>query len=140
MTDASDAIAERIAARRDRERAAREAKWAAMAPEDLLALRIEQSHGDLDAVTSTFLGLSVPMWIDQMRHWRPERRLIKARELANVIAFEQGAAALCDPEARGTSKRGELGKVFNALAQGLALLAFCPGGVVFAGHHFEVKP
>lgn len=133
-------IAARIAARYERERAEREAKWAAMTDEDILRLRLEESRGDIDPLTRAFIGATVPMWIDQMRPWRPERRLLKARELADVIAFEQCSAALCDPEARGTGKKaGGLAKAFNAIAQGLALIAFCPGGVVFGGHHFEAR-
>lgn len=108
-----------------------------MTDADLLRMRIEESRGDLDPVTSAFLGLAVPMWIDQMRAWHPDRRAYKGRELVEVIAYEQAVAAMADPEARGTAKKGEKGRAFNAIAQGLACLAYCPGGVVFAGHHWE---
>jgi hypothetical protein len=131
------AIAERIRARRARERAEREAKWAGMSDTDILRLRIEESRGEVDFVTGAFLGLSVPMWIEEMRAWSPDRREHKAHELSEVIAYGAGAAALADPDRRGTTKRGALGGAFNAVAQGLACLAFCPGGVVFAGHHWE---
>lgn len=130
-------LAARIAARRARERAAREAKWAAMTDEDILRLRIEESRGDLDPITTAFLGATVPMWIHEMRRWSPERREHKARELGQVIAYGPGAAALADPDRRGSTRSGALGSAFNALAQGLACLAFCPGGIVFAGHHWE---
>lgn len=129
----------RIAERFAKMRAEREAKWAATSDEELLRMRIEESRKDLDPVTTAFLGVSVPMWIALMRPWHPERRATKAHELVEIIAYEQGVAALCDPEARGTARRGELGKAFNAIAQGLACLAFCPGGIVFAGNHWEER-
>jgi len=135
----SDATLDRIALRRARERAEREAQWAAMSDEQLLRLRIAESAAEFDRVTGAFLGLAVPMWIDQMRYWPAERRANKAHELAEVIAFGQGSAAMADPAARGTEKKGGLALTFNALAQGLACLAFCPGGVVFAGHHWEER-
>lgn len=37
-------------------------------------------------------------------------------------------------------KAGESARVFNALAKGLAAAAFVPGGVTFAGIHFEERP
>lgn len=134
----TDPVADRIAARFARQRAEREAKWAATSDEEILRMRIEESRKDLDDVTTAFLGLTVPMWIEMMRPWHADRRVHKGRELVEVIAYEQAVAAMCDPEARGTAKRGEKGRAFNAVAQGLACLAFCPGGIVFAGHHWEV--
>jgi hypothetical protein len=131
-----DRIAERFA----RMRVERAAKWARTSDEEILRMRIAESEQDVDPVTKAFLGLTVPMWIELMRPWRPERREQKAHELGELIAYEQGVAALCDPEARGTARKGELGKAFNAIAQGLACLAFCPGGIVFAGHHWEALP
>lgn len=133
------ALRERIAARHARERAERDAKWAATSDQQLLRMRIEESRGDIDPVTASFLGLAVPMWIDRMRAWDPDRRAFTGRELVETIAYEQSVAALADPEARGTAKKGEKARAFNAIAQGLACLAFCPGGVVFAGHHWEVS-
>jgi hypothetical protein len=126
-----------IAERFDRQRAEREAKWAATSDDEILRMRIEESRGGLDPVTTAFLGLTVPMWIEMMRPWHPERRVRKGHELVELIAYEQAIAAMCDTEARGTIKPGGLTKAFNAIAQGLACLAYCPGGIVFAGHHWE---
>lgn len=39
-----------------------------------------------------------------------------------------------------SKKKGETAKVFNLVAEMLAGLAFQPGGVTFAGAHYEVKP
>lgn len=36
-------------------------------------------------------------------------------------------------------KPGETAKVFNALADGLAVMAFCPGGVTFCGTRYHAR-
>jgi hypothetical protein len=133
------AITDRTRVRFEKMRAAREAKWAATTDEQLLRMRIEASAKDTDATTMMCLGLAVPMWIDRMRYWRPAHREQVAHELGERVAYDQSIAAVVDPDARGTVKKGEIGSAFNAIAQGLACLAFCPGGVVFAGYHWEVE-
>ena len=132
-------IVARIKARFVRMRAEREAYWASRTAEDLLRMRIEESVGDTDAITRSLLGFAVPIWIDKMRFWRWEYRQQVAALCQEVISHHQGIAAICDTEARGTARKGDLALCFNAMAQGLALLAFCPGGIVFAGHHWEAQ-
>ncbi len=39
----------------------------------------------------------------------------------------------------GGRKKGRAAELLNALADALAVLAFCPGGVTFAGMKFEGK-
>lgn len=127
----------RIEARFVRMRAERQAYWASRTEEQLLQMRLEESQGDIDPMTRSMLGFAVPMWIDKMRFWRWEYRQQVAVLCGDVISHHQGIAAICDTAARGTARKGDLALCFNALAQGLALLAFCPGGIVFAGHHWE---
>ena len=55
----------------------------------------------------------------------------KAQEYANVIA-EKGDLILF----KSKKKRGSA-EAIHALCYGLAVLAFCPGGVTFAGQHFS---
>lgn len=38
------------------------------------------------------------------------------------------------------AKKGETAEVFNGLADALAVLSFCPGGVKFRGEHWEANP
>ncbi len=130
-------IVARIKARFARMRVEREAYWASRTEEQLLQMRLEESQGDIDPMTRSMLGLAVPLWIDRMRFWRWEYRQQVAVLCRDVIAHHQGIAAICDTEARGTARKGDLALCFNAMAQGLGLLAFCPGGIVFAGHHWE---
>lgn len=128
------------AQRRDR---ARRAAAPQLTDAELLTRRIFESRGDTDEITRMSLGLAVPMWIDRMLYWRPSYREQVAQELVEITAGDQGMAALCDRDAALSSKRhnpGEMADAFNAVAQGLACLAFCPGGVVFAGYHWEVTP
>jgi hypothetical protein len=132
-------IVARIQARFVRMRAEREAYWASRTEEQLLQMRLEESQGDIDPMTRSMLGLAVPMWIDKTRFWRWEYRQEVAALCQEVISHHQGIAAICDTEARGTARKGDLALCFNAIAQGLALLSFCPGGIVFAGHHWEAQ-
>lgn len=75
------------------------------------------------------LQAAVPLWIEQWRD-RPEAdRIARAHELAPIIA-SQGDALLF--KAKNTPK------VFNALAEGLAVLAYAPGGVTVFGLKWDV--
>lgn len=141
--DAADPNIDRIRARFDRERAERDAKWAATSDEEILRMRIEESRNGLDMITTAALGVAVPMWIDRMRHWFPREREHRAHALVETLAFTQGSAAMVDRDAMLSSKKhnpGEMAAAFNVLAEGLACLAYCPGGIVFAGNHWEAKP
>lgn len=142
LTD-PEAITAHVRARFVRMRAEREAKWARTTDAQLLRMRIEGSAKDMDPITSACLAVAVPMWIDKMRHWLPREIEQRAHALVAVTAFDPSIAALVDDTARTSTKKhqpGKLGKAFDAIAEGLACLAHCPGGVVFAGYHWEVKP
>lgn len=85
------------------------------------------------------LEAAVPLWILELQRMseveRDRVRMIWAREGADDIAFRG------DVLQYGGGKRGDAAKAFNHLARGLAVLAFQPGGVDFAGLHFEAtKP
>jgi hypothetical protein len=75
------------------------------------------------------LQAAVPLWIGRVREMTPGQRQARAAELAQVIA-ERGDSILF----RG--KRGESAAAFNALAEGLAIGAFQPGGVTAFGSHW----
>jgi hypothetical protein len=76
------------------------------------------------------LSAAVPLWIEELRPLEPEQRLARASGLADIIA-EHGDIILY----RG-GKRGESARAFNALAEGLAIGAFQPGGVTAFGQHW----
>lgn len=122
---------------RERQRA----HQASLSDADLLALRIQESYADTGELTRQFLGLAVPMWIEKMRWWPGRYRERRAHELGEELAASQGLVADDNPEGRvPRSERGEVAPQFNLLAQGLGLLALCPGGVVFAGQHWQAEP
>lgn len=82
----------------------------------------------------TSLSAAVPLWIEELRHLPEEARMRLGRECAQVIA-EKG-----DVIQFKSKKAGETAAAFNALAKGLACLAYVPGGVTFLGVHFEAAP
>ncbi|HEU4582678.1 MAG TPA: hypothetical protein VFS67_30685 [Polyangiaceae bacterium] len=119
----------------------KQAHLSSLSDADLLALRIDESRSDVGEVTRICLCLAVPMWIDKMRWWRAARREQLAHELGEEIAASHVLVADDNPEGRvPSSERGTVALGFNRIAQGLALLAFCPGGVVFAGEHWQAQP
>lgn len=79
------------------------------------------------------LALAVPIWIEKVRRYSPAYRAQRARVLGPIVA-EKG-----DVIQFKSKKKGETADAFNALAEGLAILAFAPGGVKFAGMHWEAK-
>lgn len=84
---------------------------------------------------ATTLALAVPIWIDriQRERWPWDRIQARARECAQIVA-EKGDVILY----RG-KKRGETARAFNALAEGIALASFVPGGIKTFGMHFEAQ-
>jgi len=76
------------------------------------------------------LQAAVPLWIEKVRHYSDAQRTERAGLCAQVIA-EKGDVLQYGGKGAG--------KAFNALAEGLACLAFAPGGVKFAGMHWEAK-
>lgn len=81
-------------------------------------------------LTST-LQLAVPMWIDQMRRYPWEHVQARAKVCSQHIA-EHGDLILFKGK-----KKGESAEAFNRLAEGVACLAFAPGGVKLWGSHWE---
>ena len=81
------------------------------------------------------LQAAVPLWITELQrlHGGPTALDVrKARALVAPLLETQGDALLYQRVARG-----ETAEVFNALAYGLAVLAFQPDGVTVWGLHFE---
>ena len=77
------------------------------------------------------LSAAVPLWILKLKRM-PWAQVIEQRERSAQMIAEHGDNILYRAK-----KKGETAAAFNALAEALAMLAFCPGGVTFAGLHFE---
>lgn len=94
----------------------------------------ERDHNETTRLLlAGMLSLAVPLWIEAMRNWSEEERMEYGRKCADIVA-EKGDVILY----RG--KKGESAAAFNALAEGVAALAFAPGGVSIFGLHFEARP
>lgn len=80
------------------------------------------------------LAVAVPLRLMELAQLDPETRgrriRVWATDAANDVAYRG------DDLLFGSKKSGGAARVFNALAQGLAALAYCPGGVTFAGRHW----
>lgn len=81
----------------------------------------------------TSLEVAVPLWIHQLKSWPIERIMARAHELAGVVASTADVAQFKN------AKKGQTAAAFNALAEGIACLAFAPGGVKRFGLHFEAQ-
>lgn len=77
------------------------------------------------------LQAAVPLHIVFMRDWTARERLDRARWAADEVAAH-GDVLLFGGE------RGAAAGAFNALAKGLAVGAYQPGGIDFAGLHWCV--
>lgn len=76
---------------------------------------------------STFVPLMIQEFLLR------QRVLVMPRhDLAQVIAAHGDALLYRIP--------GQTARAVSALVEGLATMAFCPGGVTFMGLHFEVPP
>lgn len=85
------------------------------------------------ALLEATLSAAVPLWIMQFQR-RPWSELQELAARAGQIVAEKG-----DIIQYRSKKKGETAAAFNALAQGLAVLAFAPGGVKFLSLRFEAK-
>lgn len=79
------------------------------------------------------LQVSVPLYIARLVHEPWSRVAQRARECAQVVA-SQGDVILYR-----SRRQGQTAGAFNHLAEGLACVAFCPGGVTIFDLHFEAK-
>lgn len=84
-----------------------------------------------DFLLMATLEVAVPLWIERVRPMPMDARLARAQELADVVAAKGDVIMF------KSSKKGESGAAFNALAEALAIMAFAPGGVLFNGQRWE---
>jgi hypothetical protein len=75
----------------------------------------------------------VPLWIEQLRQLPFAEVQRQAKECCDMVAHHG------DNILYRSKKKGESAKAFNALAKGLACLAFAPGGVNAFGGHWQTN-
>lgn len=81
----------------------------------------------------TSMSAAVPLWIVKIKDtpWSELQQWMK--ENGEVISFES------DCLFNGRGAPGQVAKVFNALAKGIAILSYCPGGVRPFGMEFDAR-
>lgn len=90
-------------------------------------------EGPNQALLTGMLAVAIPMWVEQLKKRPFAELLARGGGLADIIATKGDVLQF------GGGKKGETGAAFNALAEALAILSFFPGGVTFAGDHYENK-
>lgn len=80
------------------------------------------------------LSAAVPIWIQELRSLTPEERAERIEGSAELLASEG------DSLLYSGGPPGKAAELFNRLAEGMAVLAFQPGGVSAFGLHFEADP
>lgn len=95
--------------------------------------RMEQADSLKLVLLQSTLSVAVPLRIEEMKK-RPWSFIEeRARVCGQVIASEG------DNILFRSKKEGKTAEVFNRLAEGIACLAFTPGGVKVFGMHFEAR-
>ena len=86
-----------------------------------------------DFLMKTHLEAMVPLAIQEIVRSGgiTDEHINRARGIAWDVA-EHGDILLYK-----SNKKGESARMMNKLVEGLAILSFCPGGVIFAGLHFK---
>lgn len=82
------------------------------------------------------MSAAVPLRIEALKQkgGPSDEDLKRAREVGVLLA-EKGDVFLF-----GGGKKGEAADLFNKVAEAVAVLAFCPGGVKLFGSTFEANP
>lgn len=76
------------------------------------------------------LQAAVPLWIHKVRNLTEDQQHARAQRCADQVA------AHGDLIQHRSKKKGESATAFNGLAEGIAVLAYNAGGVVFMGTHW----
>jgi hypothetical protein len=113
------------------------------------------NHGKDDALPADALAIAlsaaVPLWILEVRGWTQLERAERAAACAAIVSMGEkqdevrgrhgaGPALLANGEIASGSNEGGPAAVFTAIACGLAILSYQPGGIFYAGRHWETKP
>lgn len=88
-----------------------------------------------DLLLRLTIGVAVPLLIaDLKRIGGPtEYNMEQVRSYSHILGAEG------DTILYKSNKKGQTARNTNILCEALAVLSFCPGGVTFAGLHFEEK-
>ena len=79
------------------------------------------------------LQMAVPLWVDKFRD-QPFEELVSQGQMNVAWLCEKGDSLFLLGKDEGDTARS-----FNAVAENLAILSFCPGGIDAFGLHFESR-
>lgn len=87
------------------------------------------------------LQVAVPLWVEQFRPMAWEERMRVRDGCLGALCTGEGPGleGVANLACGAKGKPGQVAGAFNALAKALALGALQPGGVTFAGMHFEAS-
>lgn len=92
----------------------------------------------MEGLLATAMATAVPLWIMRLREagGPTQADIERCRELSATLSGPGGEGLVVS----GEHKKGEVAKAFNAAAEGIAILSFCPGGIrifgmLFCGRH-----
>jgi hypothetical protein len=83
------------------------------------------------------LELAVPLWISKLQYKPMDYVLERARECGQMVASHGDIIQFKSP--KSSKETVGTASAFNHLAEGIACLAFAPGGVTVFGLHWEAK-
>lgn len=86
-----------------------------------------------EVLLQSTLACAVPLWIERLKREPWSHVQERTRVCGDAIA-ETGDVILFK-----SKRKGKTAEAFNRLAEGVACLAFAPGGVRVFGLHFEAK-
>ena len=81
------------------------------------------------------LNAAIPFWVAQIKSMTQERFNTRFIELTSKLPSILGAKG--DILMYGSEKEGEVSKLFNEVAEAVALMSFFPGGIKIFGGHWE---
>jgi len=93
------------------------------------------AHSDTYRELAMLLGVAVPLWITRLLNRDGPRTEDFTRIAGYSDELGSADAVLC-----GSKQPGAIASFFNKLAEAMAVLSFCPGGIELFGLHYESAP
>jgi hypothetical protein len=85
----------------------------------------------MDTLLTIALEAAIPLWQMKLKKLPWSEVLSRVKGVADLIGSKGDILQF------GGGKKGEVAKVFNRAAEGIAVMSFLPGGVTIFGQHWE---
>jgi len=93
--------------------------------------KMELNKNSIEIALSTAVPLLIQQWIERGKPKQEDFEELEAKNISKLLG-EKGDVLLF-----GSKKKGEVARVFNELAEAIAILSFLPGGIRIFGAHWE---